>query len=109
MSISSMRPSSALRSIARSIVAFMSSHRWQPGREYIVSAIIAVHPACAPGRPALRRLLRRDDEVAAAVLRPAALVFVGAGRLLLPLADRREPRLRHAEADQVVLDRAGAA
>ena len=67
-------------------------------------------PACPPALPALpARLLRRDDEVPAAVLLPAGLVLVGADRLFLALADDRDPVGRHAEADQIVLHRVGAA
>ena len=63
----------------------------------------------APALPSgASRLLRRDDEVAAAVLRPAALVLLVAERLLLALADDQDAVGGHAEADQVALHRVRA-
>ena len=43
-------------------------------------------------------LFRRHDEVPAAILRPAAFVLLGAHRLLLALADRRQAIGRDTEA-----------
>ena len=47
-------------------------------------------PACLPGLPGPPALLRRDDEVPAAVLLPAGLVVLRADRLFLALADDRD-------------------
>src|SRR6185295_20096088 len=50
-----------------------------------------------------------DDHVAAAVLRPAALLALGADRPLLAVGERAQARVRDAERGEVVLDRVGAA
>src|SRR5690606_2213600 len=63
---------------------------------------------CPASRANGERLLRRDDEVAAPVARPAALRLLGALRRLLALADHDEAVGGDAEADEILLHRVGA-
>ena len=49
-----------------------------------------------------------DDHVGAAVLRPAALLGLGADRALLAVGEGAQPVAGHAQRAQVVLDRVGA-
>src|SRR5579862_1999215 len=61
-------------------------------------------PSCMAPAPSLRD----DNEVIAAVLRPAALVIAMAERRLLPEAPDDEPIGRHAKADEIVARGFGA-
>src|SRR5262245_46263907 len=64
---------------------------------------------CPPASAHARALALLDEELIAAVLGPARLVVLGAGRALLAVRDDGNPVALHALGHQVVHGRIGAA
>jgi hypothetical protein len=80
---------------ARPITFIPTYHRSRAARPAPVRLLTCARPALRP------TLLRGDQEVPAAVLRPAAFALFGAERLFLALAHRRDAFADDAQAGQV--------